>query len=667
MDKNTKIVNPLILGKFKLIKKIGEGSAGKVYSGLNLKTKEPVAIKLEPKSLPIYFLKSEAIYLFMLKGVGIPKLKAFGTSKIYNILVENLLGDSLFIILKKYKNHIPLKDSLMIAIQVIERLEYIHSKNLIHRDIKPSNFLIGLEDPYLIYLIDFGLTKKYRSNRTGKHVKFKRSKLYNGTLTFASLNSLKGIEVSRRDDLESAAYMLIYLMKGSLPWISVKTKTKYEKYKKIFNMKLSYKPEELCKNLPNEIMEFFSYCQNLDFEQEPDYKYCYSLFNNALIKHGYSNDLIFSWIKNPEIKDKLRNMKDKINRSHKRRKNPQTRLFHFLLNSFETQKKIQSQKAFDIHNNSKDNKYFNHINSPKTPINQNSNISQNNKFINDEKIINSKLAHYKRYQRYHRICVEPSSNINNFSNKKLSKSEYNIPNLNKSNKKSNKIIHDEIAKTNNYAITNIKANTDYIRRNKKYLKISNNNYFNEASRVKTTINSINNSSVYSINSAQFDKRKDLYSNIILNNKKIIRYKKKAGNVVDSGPNMLVNYEYKSIKGSNINKTYLKNIKPKLKIDFNETALKCKLKNLKYKNITERKGGSLSRYCNNTHKTSEKIAMNVKKIYKPKCLKLNIKYSPIHFGRNFYKNENNTMILKMNNIPGFQRIKLNSIKEDYINS
>ena len=253
MDKNVTISNNLIFGKFKLLKKIGEGSFGQVYSGINEKTKEPVAIKLEPKSLSLNYLKSEAIYLFMLKGVGIPALKAFGTNKKYNILVQSLLGDSLSSILEKYKS-ISLKDTLMIAIQVIERLEYIHSKSLIHRDVKPGNFLIGREDPYIIYLIDFGLTKKYRSARTGKHVKYKVTKYYNGTFMFGSVNSLKGIEVSRRDDLECAAYMFIYLMKGTLPWASVKGKNKLEKYEKLIKMKQSYKPEELCVNLPMEIM-----------------------------------------------------------------------------------------------------------------------------------------------------------------------------------------------------------------------------------------------------------------------------------------------------------------------------------------------------------------------------------------------------------------------------
>ena len=116
----------------------------------------------------------------------------------------------------------------------------LHSKFLINRDIKPENFLIGYNDPYIIYLIDFGLCKKYRSNRTGKHVQFSVTKRCDDTLLYASLNAFKGNQVSQRDDLESAAYMLIYLIKGRLPWDSIKAKTRYERYKKILKIKINY-------------------------------------------------------------------------------------------------------------------------------------------------------------------------------------------------------------------------------------------------------------------------------------------------------------------------------------------------------------------------------------------------------------------------------------------
>ena len=664
MDNNAKTNNQLIFGKFKLIKKIGEGSAGKVYSGVNVKTQEKVAIKFESKLLPLNFLKSEAFYLFMLKSVGIPKLKAFGRFKTYNILVENLLGDSLDTILKKNKNKLPLKDSLMIAIQVIERLEYLHSKYLIHRDIKPSNFLIGYDDPYIIYLIDFGLIKKYRSTRTGNHVKFKVTKYYSGTVTFASLNSLRGIEVSRRDDLESVAYMLVYLMKGSLPWITVKGKTKYDRFKKIFQMKLAYNAEELCKNLPNEIMLFFLYCQNLNFEQDPDYKYCYTLFNNALIKHGYSNDLIFSWIKDSKIKDKLRQIKDKRNLNlgiPKRKSSPQARLYNILLNTSESQKSMQSSKIMDSLDNSNGNKYL--VNYGITPIYRHSNTipSNNNISAKDKKIINCKLSNFKRY---HRICVEPISNSNNFYNQKLSESANSFNNL----RKINKINHAVSTKTKNFIIPKIKNDKQYISRNKKNLIILNGNYFYEAKKENISSKSTYNSAMNLLKSASSDKGKKLYLNTIYKNRKEFGYKnnnciKTIGNkIINNGLNTIINNNNQSSKGKSIiNKTFLKKIKPKLKINLNDAALKTKMKNLRYTNFFERKRGFFSKNGKTVNKTFEKLPMNNNNIYKSKWLK----NSPAHFEINYFKKENNTIFLNGNNIPGLK--KLNSVKKNNIST
>ena len=162
----------LIFGRYKLIRKLDEGTFGKVYLGLNVKAKEVVAIKMESKNNPLYFLETEAYYLYILKGIGIPKLISYGQNERYNILVETLLGKSLQRLFINNNRYLCLKDVSMIAIQIIERLKFIHSKYIIHRDIKPENFMFGYDDPFIIYLIDFGLSKKYRSSRTGKHVKF---------------------------------------------------------------------------------------------------------------------------------------------------------------------------------------------------------------------------------------------------------------------------------------------------------------------------------------------------------------------------------------------------------------------------------------------------------------------------------------------------------------
>ena len=349
----TQLENHLFFGRYKIIKKIDQGTFGEVFLGLNTKTKDKVAIKLEPKRNPLHFLQTEAFYLFMLKGFGIPKIEAFGHNERYNILVETLLGKSLNYLFYKNKKFFSTKDVLMMGIQIIERLKFVHSKHLIHRDIKPENFLIGYTDPYIIYLIDFGLAKKYRSSRTGKHVQFSITNRYTGTARYSSLNALKGYAVSRRDDIECVAYILIYFMRGNLPWENIEGKTTVEKYRKIFKLKKLTTPEKLCENLPSEICEFLKYSKSLNFEQEPDYSYCCSLFSNALSKIECKNDLLFSWINDKIIIKKLKEMNSShyIHSERERKKNPlqiydmskrksspQTRIYHTLQNSFERMK-----------------------------------------------------------------------------------------------------------------------------------------------------------------------------------------------------------------------------------------------------------------------------------------------------------------------------------------
>lgn len=131
------------------------------------------------------------------------------------------------------------------------RIEYVHTKNIIHRDIKPENFLIGLKKKeYIIYLIDYGLSKRYRDPKTGEHINYIDGKSLTGTARYASLYTHLGIEQSRRDDLESIGYLLIYFLKGELPWQGLKARTNKERYTKIMEKKIEFIPEILCKDLP---------------------------------------------------------------------------------------------------------------------------------------------------------------------------------------------------------------------------------------------------------------------------------------------------------------------------------------------------------------------------------------------------------------------------------
>ena len=244
-------------------------------------------------------MESEAYILFMLKGFGIPNLISYGKSGKYNILVEELLGPSLNDILKlrKIKNGFPIKDICMIAIQGLDRLEFIHSKNIIHRDIKPHNFLIGKKNESIIYLIDFGFARKYKSSRTGKFIKFTNLGKLFGSMAFSSINANSGYEQSRRDDLESFGYMLIYLAKKNLPWMDIGImKNKREEVNEVCKIKKHIKIEKICEGLPEEFIYYIKYCRKLKFEIKPNYDYLRNLFTLILMKENQKNDLQFFWI-----------------------------------------------------------------------------------------------------------------------------------------------------------------------------------------------------------------------------------------------------------------------------------------------------------------------------------------------------------------------------------
>ena len=304
--KSESLINQIFFEKYKIIRKIGQGSFGRIYSCQDITTNELFAMKVEQNSFQNNVLEIESKYLSYLKGFGIPELKYFGNTKKYNILIETLLDKSLENLFSESHGSFNLKDICMIGIQALERLEYIHNKNIIHRDIKPDNFDIRKnKDKKIIYLIDFGLAKRYRNPLNFEHIPFKMTKRLTGTARYASINALKGGEQSRRDDLESLVYMLLFFLKGSLPWQGVHGITKGDKYKKIYYMKKNYGVERLFENLPNEFKDLYVYVQKLEFEQDPDYNYCKQILNKIIEKTcGEKNDNFFTWCKEINVLDK---------------------------------------------------------------------------------------------------------------------------------------------------------------------------------------------------------------------------------------------------------------------------------------------------------------------------------------------------------------------------
>ena len=364
VDRN--LVNKIIFKKYKIKRLMCESSFSQVYEGINIKQKTPVVLKIEHKT-NFNLLESEAYILVYLKGLGIPEVVSYGRHGPYKILIEELLGPTIECLWDKYiieqgskiKNNVLLKNLCLFALQCLERFEFIHNKKVVHRDIKPKNFLIGRKDPNVIYLIDFGFARKYKSSRTGKHIRFQNIKIMIGSFYYGSRYVMKGYEGSRRDDLESLGYMLICLANiGWLPWKKVCeniVEDKMEKLEKIENMKMTIADEELCYGLPSEFVSYMKYVKSLEFEQDPDYNYIKGLFISILSKSDVPRNINFFWINNNKKKEKRENSTDNASFNAKKllvyglkkKSRSLNRLYYHIKNSL----KYKSQAEFPITNN----------------------------------------------------------------------------------------------------------------------------------------------------------------------------------------------------------------------------------------------------------------------------------------------------------------------------
>ena len=209
-----------------------------------------------------------------------------------------LLGPSLENLFQKLNKKFSIKTACMLGIQMIDRIEYIHSKKILHRDIKPDNFLIGRgNNSHIVYILDFGLSKKYWSSKRDEHIPFCTNKKLTGTARYASINALSGCEQGRRDDLESIGYIIMYFIRGSLPWQGLKINNKDDRYKKICDKKKATTAKELCDGYPKQLENFINYTRNLKFMEVPNYDYLRNLLKEVIALENSEIDFYYDWCK----------------------------------------------------------------------------------------------------------------------------------------------------------------------------------------------------------------------------------------------------------------------------------------------------------------------------------------------------------------------------------
>ncbi|XP_023216139.1 casein kinase I-like [Centruroides sculpturatus] len=307
--------NFIVGGKYKFIRKIGSGSFGHIYLGMDITNGERVAIKLESRQVKNPQLPYEnKVYEVLQGGNGIPRILWYGEESDFNVLVMDILGISLEKLFTLCSRYFTMKTVLMLADQMIERIQYVHYKKFIHRDIKPDNFLIGIgKHRNMLYLIDFGVAKKYI--RKGQHIPYREGKGMTGTVSYVSINTHLGIEQSRRDDLESIGYVLMYFIRGSLPWLGLKAATKTQKYEKISEKKMSIPVEVLCEGFPAEFAAYLNYCRGLRFDEKPNYTYLRQLFSKLFRTLNYQFDYVFDWDKDEEKTDQKHREEQKTDQS----------------------------------------------------------------------------------------------------------------------------------------------------------------------------------------------------------------------------------------------------------------------------------------------------------------------------------------------------------------
>lgn len=307
--------------KFRIEHKIGGGNNGDIFQGTDIHTGEVVAIKLERVRRYRKHLICERVsklinaydicYIYVMVTTsllhafqdGFAKLKWYGAEGDYYILIIDLLGPNLHELFASFDRKFTLKTVLTLADQLITRFEILHSISYTHGSVKPENFAIGC-GVYrnICYMIDFGRSKKYQDARSCRHIeKNENSVRHKGA--FASINAGLGLPYSRRDDMQSLGYMLLYFLRGSLPWSTASLASE------ALHLKQTISVDELCEGNPAEFKDYLAHVESLAFEDRPDYEYMRGLFKAVFIRSDFEDDGVFDWGVDVDVLKVLENEK----------------------------------------------------------------------------------------------------------------------------------------------------------------------------------------------------------------------------------------------------------------------------------------------------------------------------------------------------------------------
>ncbi|XP_034117973.1 casein kinase I [Drosophila albomicans] len=302
--------NSIVGGRYRLLSPLGCGSFGELYRAISVQTGEEVAVKLECTNVRYPQLPREGkIYNILRGGIGFPRVRYFGTESNYNVLVVDLLGPTLEDLLNFCARSFSLKTTLMLADQILARVEYLHMNCLLHRDIKPENFLMGLGSQRTrVFMIDFGLAKRYYRPSIRKHIAYNERHELVGTARYASVHA-HFAEQGRRDDLESVGYLLLYFLRGRLPWQGLNAETRVQKYEKIAESKSTLELSALCAGVPSEFHIYMKYCRGLHFTEQPDYVFLRQLFKKLFRSHFLLYDYLYDWV---DIKLEMAQQRNRI-------------------------------------------------------------------------------------------------------------------------------------------------------------------------------------------------------------------------------------------------------------------------------------------------------------------------------------------------------------------